>query len=46
MKCELCGFEFFRGEEACKECFLRHCNMVRCPNCGYEFIGDSNERES
>lgn len=45
MKCELCGREF-RPEEAavvCKSCptlMSGSCNLVRCPNCGYEMVGE------
>ena len=40
IKCPLCGYTF-RIEEsssACKGCPLsKDCNMLRCPNCNYEF---------
>ncbi len=39
MKCSLCGLEFSKedGISACRSCPLsKGCNMVRCPNCGYE----------
>lgn len=37
--CSLCGFEFERHAATCAtSCLLaRHCKLVRCPNCGYEF---------
>jgi Fe2+ transport system protein FeoA/rubredoxin len=38
--CALCGFEFEKlGAASCATtCVLaRHCKLVRCPNCGYEF---------
>lgn len=38
--CALCGFEFERHDAAscATTCVLaRHCKLVRCPNCGYEF---------
>ena len=39
MKCSLCGYQFEEDETviACKGCPLKKaCNMVRCPNCGFE----------
>lgn len=39
MKCALCGFEFNEKEaqRACSGCVLiKSCNLVKCPNCGYE----------
>ena len=37
--CALCGFEFEKQGASCAtSCVLaRHCKLVRCPNCGYEF---------
>lgn len=37
--CALCGFEFERHSAGCAtSCMLaKHCKLVRCPNCGYEF---------
>lgn len=39
MKCPLCGYEFTeeQARTACSSCPLSQgCNMVCCPNCGYE----------
>lgn len=38
MKCPLCGYQFEEEDVvACKGCPLfKGCNMVRCPNCGFE----------
>jgi rubredoxin len=39
VKCSLCGYEFEENESlaVCGACILRKsCNMVCCPNCGYE----------
>jgi hypothetical protein len=39
MKCSLCGFKFDEDESisCCEGCALsRNCNMIRCPNCGFE----------
>jgi rubredoxin len=39
MKCSLCGYEFEEdaAQESCKGCPVsRGCNMVKCPNCGYD----------
>ena len=39
MNCPLCGYSFTEneGETACGRCFLAHsCELVKCPNCGYE----------
>jgi NMD protein affecting ribosome stability and mRNA decay len=38
--CPLCGTEFEKGENSvCKSCPLgsRTCNLLCCPNCGYEW---------
>jgi Fe2+ transport system protein FeoA len=37
--CSLCGFEFEKEGANCHTgCVLaKHCKLVRCPNCGYEF---------
>lgn len=39
MKCPLCGLEFDENdaERACSGCIIaKSCNLVKCPNCGYE----------
>ena len=39
MKCPLCGYEFneMESKEGCSSCHVfGACNMIRCPNCGYE----------
>lgn len=39
MKCLLCGYQFEEneGSTTCVGCPLsKGCNMVCCPNCGYE----------
>jgi Fe2+ transport system protein FeoA len=39
MKCALCGFEFTEAEakRPCARCPLgAHCDLVCCPNCGYQ----------
>jgi DNA-directed RNA polymerase subunit RPC12/RpoP len=39
MKCSFCGFEFDEKDSvnACKSCMMsKGCNLIRCPNCGYE----------
>jgi rubredoxin len=39
MKCSLCGYEFEEDKAlvTCRACLLfTSCNMVCCPNCGYE----------
>jgi rubredoxin len=39
MKCALCGFRFTEeeGVAACSGCLLGgSCNLIRCPNCGYD----------
>ena len=42
MKCPLCGNEFEIGESACPGCpMAANCNLMRCPNCKYEFPPDS-----
>jgi len=44
MKCPLCGIKFDEqyAQKACKGCpFHKSCNLIKCPNCGYEFPGES-----
>ena len=44
MKCPLCGTEFDEGSVvACQSCPLagKNCNLVCCPNCGYEWPAES-----
>ncbi len=42
VKCPLCGFEFEKGEAACRNCPLhKSCDMVKCPNCGYDIPTES-----
>ena len=39
MKCPLCGnnFDEKNCEQGCKNCPVKKkCNLVKCPNCGYE----------
>ncbi|MBT9175274.1 MAG: hypothetical protein DDT22_00949 [candidate division WS2 bacterium] len=39
MKCSLCGLEFSEkdAQKACSGCIIaKSCNLVKCPNCGYE----------
>jgi len=39
MKCALCGYDFAEqeGQTECPACPLSGtCNMLRCPNCGYD----------
>lgn len=39
MKCGFCGFEFNvrEAQRSCRGCvFFSSCNLVKCPNCGYE----------
>ncbi len=44
MKCSLCGYQFNEDESvmSCGGCsFVKGCNMVRCPNCGFEVPAES-----
>ncbi len=42
MKCSLCGYEFKEEEAGCEGCPLSFgCNLIKCPNCSYEFPKDS-----
>lgn len=43
MRCRLCGFEFEAASMACHtECPMgRHCNLICCPNCGYQVVDES-----
>lgn len=39
--CPLCQHPF-EGREACRNCGLvKNCPLLRCPNCGYEFVEQS-----
>ena len=36
--CALCGCRFTHGERVCSACPMSAgCELVRCPNCGYQF---------
>lgn len=36
--CALCGARFTHGGQVCGGCPLRAaCDVVQCPNCGYQF---------
>lgn len=43
MRCRLCGFEFEATTMACHaECPMgSHCNLICCPNCGYQVVDES-----
>ena len=37
-QCALCGARFTHGAQVCGGCVLRaSCDVVQCPNCGYQF---------
>ncbi|MBI4353434.1 MAG: ferrous iron transport protein A [Candidatus Omnitrophica bacterium] len=41
MKCSLCGWEFGEQEagQACGKCWMQKgCELVRCPQCGFEMV--------
>lgn len=41
VKCEFCGFEFKKCDGlSCNNCPI-NCNIVKCPNCGYEILPES-----
>jgi Fe2+ transport system protein FeoA len=43
MKCSLCGYTFdeLEASSGCASCgFSKGCDLVRCPNCGYEAAPD------
>lgn len=43
MKCTLCGHVYDKNEQnrACAAClFAGKCNLLRCPNCGFESVPD------
>ena len=38
-RCSLCGYRYRvdQAERACRDCPMSgNCDMVKCPNCGYE----------
>ena len=44
MKCSLCGFEFNEKEtkSSCSGCYLAgNCELMKCPNCGFEMVPES-----
>ena len=43
MRCQLCGYEFDALTMVCHtECPLgSHCNLICCPNCGYQVVDNS-----
>jgi hypothetical protein len=41
MICPLCQYDF-NDKAACRGCGLsKQCALIKCPNCGYEFVEDS-----
>ncbi len=44
--CQLCGFEFNPDQLTCHAgCPLHsHCNLICCPNCGYQVVDASRSR--
>ena len=43
VKCEFCGFTFQKCDGiSCDSCPI-NCKTVKCPNCGYEILPESNE---
>jgi hypothetical protein len=40
MKCPFCAFDFSENEaiKACRGCPIANCNMLKCPQCGYEMF--------
>jgi len=40
MQCPLCGFLFDESDMHCQAgcAFNRHCTILCCPNCGYQFV--------
>lgn len=42
-RCTFCGMEFTeeQGISACGSCPLSNCNLVKCPNCGYESLPEA-----
>jgi len=42
-RCPMCGCDFDESEHAgCTACPLnRHCRVLCCPRCGYEFVEES-----
>lgn len=42
VNCPLCGKEFEKTPAVCANCPLHsQCDLVRCPNCGYQFPPES-----
>ena len=42
-QCALCGARFTHGARVCGTCPLRRgCDVVCCPNCGYQFPRSSH----
>ncbi|MFQ6058327.1 MAG: hypothetical protein ACE5MB_05515 [Anaerolineae bacterium] len=46
MRCPLCGYEFDEQQMACRtNCPLnRDCNLICCPNCGYQTVDESRSK--
>lgn len=41
VKCEFCGFEYKKCDGiSCDGCPI-NCNIIKCPNCGYEILPES-----
>jgi rubredoxin len=43
MRCKICGhvFDESKKPETCKGCLGSCCNMIKCPNCGFETLPES-----
>ncbi|BDZ70900.1 DNA helicase PriA [Methanobacterium petrolearium] len=43
MKCKICGcvFDENKRSNTCQGCPVHNCNMIRCPNCGFEQLPES-----
>lgn len=46
MRCQLCGFEFDPDQRTCHPACPLHsrCNLICCPNCGYQVVDASRSR--
>lgn len=43
LRCPLCQYELKPdGDSGCASCGLvKNCSLIKCPNCGYEFVEKS-----
>ncbi len=46
-KCPLCGnvFDEESSKSGCAGCGVKNCGLVKCTNCGYEFLPEKTKKK-